>query len=1463
MALAESLRQNLVNLFAKSEDDGEIVHKLRTIIGGFGQLLQLLQAHPANSEYMPFSLQELAFATLSFDVLLCSLILSCITTNQDIVPTVLQSKSLRLNKSLQKLGIQENELIQLTCKAMEMNERHTLLSELLSLMSDILQHPECDLRLTNKVAAEIYAGFFVLQRHQSLLLHKPPSNTDSTSDNVVPSHGSDDTNTGAYLITFDVTGRLNALLSKLPKATTARALITVASGRLYHSLPGAEYGSDFEKSHPQWLRILAANYISRFSVQDGGVESIMLALFSDVEPENQVTMDKVTEHIASTLAQPANDTLNVEEYYISLGKQLIELTQISGKGTLPFVAAASLTLSTILTNIVDKQMEFSSFDKDYMNRMYWDSLTHGDAKSVEETISPNALSVRLVQPLEGIGKECDDTDTDLSKPRLPTLLQEYAATQLSPAEAAWRGVVLPLLSPLLRYYHPDPDAVARISRGSVLSQRTVEVSNGSELINSIETLHKIIVEYPKGPLPPKVAIHLSLLLQPLLDLYTLYHGRKVTAGITSSILNLICALLTSISLCEELLPTSLTTEFHEPLVASAVFLQLSQLKSTARFHLFNTSFLPLHFTHSQEGMIRSLTIGNVEIPSRYPRVSVTVTDDFQPVFRLHATPVTLRGRPTAFESLPATANSANEGKGVRSYGGILGVPEDTLSASKIEVPSISLSASQGKRGAKSAVDLPGRKENSAELFERDPLEHAKDLSGGYAAAEESAGRANALVDVMALVLKKRGGGKFNRHKSNWIISRLFSLLLTRFCELKLKSIILENFSKLHSPGSDIAETNKVSEKSDLSVAELQLLVTMTERLGGVLLQNDESTIQVVRSILLFVLTTLGIPIPSPEDSGLSTQGNLNAVRIHEQFASVTDSMEEFMDQVMNLKPKQLIEVVGEPENEPEIEDVTVSKGASRVLTRPSLLETKTEEELEEAMELVSTCLGLVTVLLTTQEASTHDSVADADGALSALPGTTYTIRDWLRSFLPLLAAAQTLPDSNIAEVAMTLRATILVLPDDYKSGKPNHPATASAKPNEAPVVASVRHAFTGVTKPVQPIEKTEEDMRQALSLVLDPEPAIQAGGFRQISRLFLSYPDAFALRREPGDGGNNSNTLDSHTHSKLTPMGQSVLQICLQQVESTTDPYVLAASSHALQTIAYTFPVATMPVLLQLLHDESKPLRPRVKIGEVLVYAIRNAGKSGILSVFIPALRGVLFQTGITRWREQDAITDLVILFSAGFQDHSLKEKIMQEERYSSLYRAPDDFDAYNLALRLTDVADLRASAITSLGELAKYLGSSFTNYAESFIEGLSGILSMEKVVNFSRIYDLIRSRKEEIGLVDKLKESDGHKLAMQCLAQVRRSAALSLKLLIEGRASSKSDFVESFGDDGTILRDLYRLLQQISADDQDKIVRAHALTAIGVIDQEMQDNIKSIVREPRATSKVTFQKNVSEVKFS
>jgi hypothetical protein len=203
-------------------------------------------------------------------------------------------------------------------------------------------------------------------------------------------------------------------------------------------------------------------------------------------------------------------------------------------------------------------------------------------------------------------------------------------------------------------------------------------------------------------------------------------------------------------------------------------------------------------------------------------------------------------------------------------------------------------------------------------------------------------------------------------------------------------------------------------------------------------------------------------------------------------------------------------------------------------------------------------------------------------------------------------------------------------------------------------------------------------------------------------------------------------------------------------------------------------------------------------------------------------------RTGVAGWRRQERLVRR--LFGGGLEADAETEAETEAEdpedrllqaslSETTMAAAGASGASYNAALALTDWCDLRASALSCLGETVAFLGPALATHAGDVVGGLSGILSMEVR---PKLFPRDAAARGEV-------DEEAVRVATECGARVRRAAAFALRRLLEGGGGGAPLALLSSIPEH--MRPLHRLLQTGSGGDPDALVRAHARDALASVD--------------------------------
>jgi len=635
-------------------------------------------------------------------------------------------------------------------------------------------------------------------------------------------------------------------------------------------------------------------------------------------------------------------------------------------------------------------------------------------------------------------------------------------------------------------------------------------------------------------------------------------------------------------------------------------------------------------------------------------------------------------------------------------------------------------------------------------------------------AEESNSRINSLVDILSMIpAPKKGVAALS----------ISGILFTGLLEWQTQFVL--------SGGR--------GEEED-AIPPLQLAVCLSERLGPRLLHNELQCTQAVRHSLLLAVLSTGLSIPGALEAGCgdddteASKIHLEGLRKHAQ-AAITPG---------------------------------VSNALEIALKQPSV---SPSLDCPDTEELLSTCLGLLTILLTTTYSMEEEGAGTKDISSEMEASQVRIAKNvWLRSTLPLLMALAEHPNEELSETATALRALIL---------------TRSVEPTEQRLPTTTYSATTKSVSQKQgrsPGEvsscslNSHADLKTAMELVMDPEPAVLSHGLRALAQAVKcgalgkptvgtqygeSYPKANLME---GDDTQGNEVNNNRSNNKA--MVSSLLDLSMKNLASH-DSYVYLASVDLLQALSSSphAPHVLPRLLREYSGSVSAPYAPRVrvKIGEALSLVSRNMGRSGILPIYAQSLLGCLLSVGPGGWKSQEALIQRLIAKEGSVVSSHYQEQSLEEPSVAHFFppgtSIRDMFNPFNVALALKDACELRASAICTVGEVALFLGSSLATHCLDLVGGLSGVLVMERFP----LKKCSRSGEGE-------GEGERDRAIVEMVAGVRRAAALALRRLMEGPGA-----LSSLAGKGR-MRELLACLQASSELDEDAKVRAHAKDALAFI---------------------------------
>ena len=714
-------------------------------------------------------------------------------------------------------------------------------------------------------------------------------------------------------------------------------------------------------------------------------------------------------------------------------------------------------------------------------------------------------------------------------------------------------------------------------------------------------------------------------------------------------------------------------------------------------------------------------------------------------------------------------------------------------------------------------------------------------------------RANVCVDVLRRLRRPTSSGRQSGEPPNNYdgpVAAVFSTLLSYYCRARLGSRPEKAQPRpkgTNSPrrlitvlgGEDDVGGVSPSERGSESAAEsspvldccdsagdaahdvraLQLLVCLCERLGPSLLRSSLQALQCVRSVLHMCVIAAALPIPSPSSVGAGQPGSI-AHRL-------------CVDAAAALPPLR-----------PADESLPSAPSFSH----------------EELVSLISLSLGLLTGVVglpspLDDEAGGDACIGSADDEedQAGVPGSHLDpeTRAWVRSLLPLLAAlaaadspiddggtvidpdlAAALAEKGVPEMADTLRAIILVLPEA----------------DRPPAVASTSDGLESSRVPVPSLcarrERVLRAFRQALGLTLDPTPALQALGLRNFALLLgQSRLEDWSQESETEEVA-RATANDALPEEQAPPLIAAVYGILIKGL-SSIDSFVFLAAIEALRALTARAPAIALTWLLrdyeagQPMHvHEAGPLdsegryvagrkvldvmhppgvksmpddaasssapataaasdtrldiRTRVKVGEALYAALRvchrlhiAAAVPTLAEVALAKLQGravaVLLRLGPQGWRDTRPLEDALLADRAPTRPADLGRAINTDAGFpgqeTTRLNSEGAIDhAYNIALALADAVDLRCSSLSLLGSVASLssgqTGGWFGGQAVDVVTGLIGVLQFERNPR--------RSATQE-GPSD-AEAAERVAVAAGFRSKVRTAAAHALACICEGR---------------------------------------------------------------------------------
>lgn len=433
------------------------------------------------------------------------------------------------------------------------------------------------------------------------------------------------------------------------------------------------------------------------------------------------------------------------------------------------------------------------------------------------------------------------------------------------------------------------------------------------------------------------------------------------------------------------------------------------------------------------------------------------------------------------------------------------------------------------------------------------------------------------------------------------------------------------------------------------------------------------------------------------------------------------------------------------------------------------------EVVAELAELAAACVGLLSLIVlgeddeeeTAEGAGSGDACVDArgDGDSDAVDAADAGSReDWLRSTLPLLAAYSSHADGPLSVAATALRALILC-------------GAAAPTPVPANAPAAETRSRPSSLSPVLDMSR-----REALALVVDPEPAVLSAGLRALARTV-----AREALSTPSPDASIENSADAEADAAL-------LELAISH-SSSEDAIVGAGAVELARALTTAQPRLALPRLLRVFVDDAAPPRTRARIGETLTRVARGAGNAGTLSFYAPALLGACARVGVGGWRLQEDAARLAI-------------------------EATDDRARFDALTALDTAATLRSSALSCLGQVASALPHAVGGRAPDVLAGLQSTLRER-----AHVSSTLSGPKRDV-------EDSIHDATVAAIvdasARVRRAAALAARLVLEG-----PDATAALARAG-LMREYYAALSVAASSDPDAIARAHANDALATVDAAM-----------------------------
>jgi hypothetical protein len=286
---------------------------------------------------------------------------------------------------------------------------------------------------------------------------------------------------------------------------------------------------------------------------------------------------------------------------------------------------------------------------------------------------------------------------------------------------------------------------------------------------------------------------------------------------------------------------------------------------------------------------------------------------------------------------------------------------------------------------------------------------------------------------------------------------------------------------------------------------------------------------------------------------------------------------------------------------------------------------------------------------------------------------------------------------------------------------------------------------------------------------------------------------------------------------------------------------VQAAAVELLVALAAAQTAAVLPQLFALYAREGRdalPTAARLAVGEALARGVRAVAEGGTLPAHAKSLVGALTAVGVRGWRQQGELAAALTCQAAAFEGADGGKKA-----------APEGSDA---AAALADWATLRASALSVLGDVCAHLGPRvFAGaLADGVLDGLAGVLrhergdlrpsaAVERAAPPPPVADAAAGADDgepDDGDGDGGGGAEGLSSASAMLVsaaatQVRRAAALALRLLLDGAVGQPGGEWSPIGGDATnrvaTLRRVHATLQETLRCDTDAATRQHAADAV------------------------------------